>query len=214
MVFILFLQKRKNLENGRKSAENLQKDDLPSDLPKNLLQSLPRSKLKQIPRGNRQQWHGQAIWPRQSRITGQITRRDIEDWLTEKRFAQWFAQETGQIAGQITLTAENYSRAGKWTANRNPNFQKSKSNPITSSTYPRATKELLIQGNPIAIKFNIKRGVQHQIKEGFQNPRWIKFCNYKRRASKPAILSSDQQLNSPETLQHLPFSFPFIFLCI
>ena len=36
MVFILFLQKRKKLENGRKSAEKLQKDDLPSDLPKKL----------------------------------------------------------------------------------------------------------------------------------------------------------------------------------
>ena len=63
------------------------------------------------------------------------------------------------------MTAETYSRAGKWAENRNPNFQMSKSNPITTNIKPRATKELLIQGNPIAIKFNIKRGVKHQIKK-------------------------------------------------
>ena len=44
---------------------------------------------------------------------------------------------------QITLTAEIDSRGGKTAGNQISNFQKSKSNSITTNTIPRATKEFL-----------------------------------------------------------------------
>ena len=99
-------------------------------------------------------WRQQAevIWasdlPKSLAETGQITRRDRDrNWTESQRAigADWASDLPKSLAetAQITLTAEIDSRGGKTAGNQISNFQKSKSNSITTNTIPRATKEFL-----------------------------------------------------------------------